>query len=228
MNSECCELLEEAVLKSAFRTAVEEEIATVEAIEVAVRYPSAAQRRKELRELRRVLSGKRRSARIAHAAAMVAAVFGLSVGVLMLQPTARATVVNAVTHFFEDHMSISFGKEEPNAEYKLWEHTVTYIPAGYVLTNTEESFLRYTQTYTKGESYFKIDYYNSENGVVAIDTEHTASKFVQIGDLQGYLVKFDDGTYSLHWGSDLFSFTIKGTLGEKEMLKIARGIEIAA
>ena len=226
MNSDCCELLEEAVLKSAFRTALEEEIAAVEAIDVAVRYPSAAQRRAELRELRRLHGSERKPGRAVRAAAMVVAVLAVSLGMMMLQPTARASVLNAVVSFFEDHMSISFYKEPTEMRYAIGDYTITYIPSGYALTETSDRVFSCLQTYTKGDSYIRIEHSTAKGMTVAMDTEHTTVKTVQIGDLQGYLVKFEeDGYCSLHWGSENHTFTIKGTVTEKEILKIAKGIQ---
>lgn len=226
MNSECCELLEDAVLKSAFRTALEKEIAAVEAVDVAVRYPSAAQRRAELRALRRMRSRDRKPNRVAHAAAMIGAVFALSFAMLMLQPTVRASMVNAVVSFFEDHMSITFHGQKAEMQYSIGDYAVTYIPTGYTLTEVSDRVFSYSQTYTKGDSHFRINYYSAGNVKFSLDTEHTTIKTVQIGDVQGYLVKFDDsGDCSLHWGEDNYAFEIKGTITEKEILKIAKGIQ---
>lgn len=225
MNSECCELLEDAVLKSAFRTAIQEEMAAVERLAVTVRYPSAAQRRAEERALRRALGEKRKHSRVSRAVAMIAAVFGLSAGLLMLQPTVRASVTTAFLTFFEDHMSITF-REEPAMQYAIGDYTITYIPNDYTLTETNNRVFSYVQTYRKGDSYIRIEYCAAAGATFAVDTEHASVKTVQIGDLQGYLVKFEEADYySLHWGSENYAFTIKGTITEKEILKIARGIQ---
>ena len=227
MNSECCELLEEAVLKSAFRTAIQEEIAAVERIAVTVRYPSAAQRRAEERALRRVLGEKRKHSRVSRAVAMIAAFFGLSCCLLMLQPTVRASVMDAFVTFFGDHMSITFHEETDAVQYALGDYMVTYIPDGYTLTETNDRPLSYSQTYKNGDSYIQISYYSAGSVKFALDTEHTTAKFVQIGDQQGYLVKFDDeNRHSLHWGDENCAFAIKGTITEKEILKIAKSIQV--
>ena len=225
MNSECCELLEEVVLKSAFHTAIEEEIAAVEQIAVKVRYPSAAQRRAEERALRRALGKNQKSNRFTRVAAMIVAVLCVSIGMLMLQPTVRASVTNAVMCFFEDHMSISFDGREEDAQYVIGDRTITYIPRGYVLTDTQNRVGTYIHIYTNGDTSLQIIYY-SDGVKFAMDTEHSTAKLVQIGDMQGYLVHYtNDDFYSLYWGNEDFTFTVKGILTEKEILKIANGIQ---
>ena len=228
MKSKYEDALQEALLKSAFREAAEQDLAELEekAKQLDIRYLSD----KQLRALERLERREERKASARgnggwRAVAMIAVVFSLMFGLLLTQPTVRASVLDTVVSFFEKYLSFGFGAEEPAVEYALGEYTVTYLPEGYELIDKQEQPHKVKMTFSNGEAELHVILYWTALRQADGDNENATVKSVTIGDYDGWLVQATDSTFiKLIWGDDHHTFTIQGDLTGKEILKIAENI----
>ena len=222
MKNKYDEALGEAFLKSAFKEAAELEFSEISKTDVDIKYPTD----KQQREIGRAIAKKKNSAvsKIWRAVAMIAIVFCLTFGVLMLQPTVRASVLDVVITFFEDYLNINLGSNEPTANYPLGDYTITYIPNGYILTDSKDTLLHNTKTFSDNKNELNIYYYNSPYKKVNVDNESLSE--IKIGELHGYFIEHENPELNnLIWGNENYYFSIRSALPKKEMIKIAENIK---
>ena len=228
MKNKYEDALQEAFLKSAFREAAEQDLAELEekAKQLDIRYLSD----KQLRALQRLERREERKASASgnggwRAVAMIAVVLSLTFGLLLTQPAVRASVLDTMVSFFEKYLSFGFGADQPAVEYALGEYTVTYLPEGYVLSGKQENPIKTELVFSNGETNLYIYLYAAAFSQVDGDKENATTKAVSIREKEGRLILPQDSVLiKLVWGDESHSLSIKGTLPEKEILKIAENI----
>lgn len=109
----------------------------------------------------------------------------------------------------------------------LIKYAPTYIPEGYVLTESDTSpasnYLYYEND--QDESIFFLQM-RLDTATFAIDTER--EDFVEI-DLGGQMARFlpNEGEYTLLWENSYYSFILTVNIDKDELIKIAKSTKIA-
>ena len=100
----------------------------------------------------------------------------------------------------------------------------TYIPSGYVLTDTLKTDATLLCVYKNDTHYLSIDQ-GSINSCVNMDTENGSYQITVINDYTIYYT-YTKNTYSLIWknDTDVFSITCHESLGWNEIEKIVIGV----
>ncbi len=227
MNDKLQEAINEAVLKTAFTEAAEQEIAELEAMDIEVPSPTEKQRKeieKAIRDTSR--KQKRGTSRIWRTVAMFAIFFCVAASVIMIQPTVRASVWDFVVSFYEKYLSFDFDEEEPSIQYDFGEHRINYIPAGYSLIETQDNPLKTKMLFSNGQDAIIVTQYATELNALNFDYDKTTKKDLKINNYSGYLVGQEDSeTKWLAWGDEASSIVIQADLSEKELIKIAENIK---
>ena len=222
MKNKYDDALGETFLKSAFNEAAELEFSEIGKTDVDIKYPTE----KQQREIERAMSKNKNTTatKIWRAVAMIAIVFCLTFGVLMLQPSVRASVLDVVITFFEDYLNIELGSSIPSVNFPLGDYTITYIPEGYMLTDSKDTLVSKVKTFSSGENELVIYYYDTPYNKVNVGNENLTE--VTIGDLHGCFIEYQNPNINnLIWGNENYYFSIRSTLSKKEMIKIAENIK---
>lgn len=218
--------IQEAVLKSAFMEAAAQDIAELEAMDIEIFYPTEKQRREIERAARKAMRKvSPRFGRVWRAVAMFAVVCCLGFGLLMTQPGVRASVWDAAMSFFEKYFTFGYKDDVSNEEYAIGEYTIAYMPEGYIVTDKQENSQMVKVTFTGADDAICITFYIGVGNQISGDNETDTVKSVAIGESTGYLIQYQDSAMQkLIWGYGSHTFVIKGSISEKEMIKIAKNI----
>lgn len=226
-NHANAELLD-AVLKSAFTDAFQQEMAELEADaeQYKDRRPNDAQMKAERRAYKKAL---RKPIQVWSVARRIAASFlivlGLGGAVLFFVPEVKAAIVDTIVAFWDTHVSFHFSKS--NVEIQLGEHTLYYLPKGYELTDKLEtsSTSRYIFTNTTDELilYCMADIATAPK----IDSEQRTIQTIELAGYEAYALLPNDANNEtlLIWGNETRSFMLKGNLLLSELITIARNIK---
>ena len=215
----------DAVLRKAFTEAFAREVAEIEA------QPSAAESLPEkYRKAERKYYNKRMKQSsgthvvLRKIAACILICLSVGFAALMAIPTVRASVWDSVVNFYEKYIKFDFNVTSSEKEY-IGDYTLGYVPAGFVQTSAVENSAKNKYIYESAGLGFSIRYYYSEGNVVAYDDEEGKIHTVNIRGVDGYLIEYTDGRYSLTWQKQNIIFTIDGDLSADEMIKIAEKIK---
>ena len=219
--------IKEAVLKSAFKEAAEQDLAELEAMDIEILYPTEKQRRDIERAAKKAeRKASPRFGRVWRAVAMITIVCCLGCGLLMAQPSVRASVWDVVTSFFEKYFTFGYDNDAANKTYNIGEYTITYIPAGYEIIDRQEQPIKTILNFNNGHQDLLVFLYTTPFNQISGDNENTTVKGVMIGEQKGCFVKESNtDVYKLIWGNDNHTFTIKAAMAEKEIIKIAENIK---
>ena len=166
-----------------------------------------------------------------------AAVVILCLGVVafsavMLNPAARADFKNAVYEIYESFVKFSFDttKRQPQDFDDIDSVKVTYIPNGFALTKKSDEYGAVGYSYENREREESFTVYVSLNDGLSVLTDNEKSRYekTQINGREAYVVysreKDEDyGTVIITGGK--ITVTVYGYVTEKELMKIAEGIE---
>ena len=149
----------------------------------------------------------------------------LSVGfaALMAIPTVRASVWDSVVNFYEKYIKFDFNVTSVGEE-TIGDYTLGYVPDGFVRTSEMETDAKKKYRYENGQHTFSIVCYYSEKNTIAYDDEQGVMRSIKINDIDGYLVEYFDGTYTLVWEYNHTVFIVDGDISFKEIIKIAENI----
>ena len=212
----------DAVLRKAFTEAFEREVAEIEA------QPSAAEAlpEKYRRAERKYYNKKMRGASGTYAvlrkiAACILICLSVGFAALMAIPTVRASVWDSVVNFYEKYIKFDFNVTA-GGEETIGDYTLRYVPDGFVRTSAVETALKNVYKYEDGQHAFNIVYYYyPEDYTIAYDDEKGVMHSIQINGMDGYLVEYSGGTYTLVWEYNHTVFTVDGDISVNEMMKIA-------
>lgn len=223
MNDKYNRDIQEAFLKSAFKEAAELEFSEMGKNAENVKYPTDRQKREIERAIKK--TKKKKTSVLRYIAATIAIVFSLTFAVLMLQPTVRAAIIDVVVEFFEDYLNIKLAPDTKK-EFPLGDYTITYIPEGYTLTDSKDTQISNLRTFSKGDNVFSIYYYSHSIEKTSINILSNSYYEITINGMKGYYIEYKDPDMNnLIWGDDTYSFSIRGTLPKKELIKIAENIK---
>lgn len=227
-NHANAELLD-AVLKSAFTDAFQQEMADLEADaeQYKDRRPTEEQMKAERRAYKKSL---RKPTRVWSVARRIAASFlivlGLGGAVLFFVPEVKAAIVDTIVEFWDTHVSFHFSKS--NVEIQLGEHTLYYLPKGYELTDTIKtaSIARFIFT-NKNNDEIILHCMADTVSPPDIDYERRTIRTVEIPNYEAYALLPDntnDGIVII-WGDQTQSFMLKSNLPLDELIDIAKSIK---
>ena len=160
-------------------------------------------------------------------AAAVILCIATAAGVLsMTDPTVRANLSHAVTHFVDDFISVDFSDAAEDGEIDIASTRVTYIPEGYKLEtdNSDENTLSHIYQNDNGE-FILIDVETSSD--IRLLTENDAHDFelTRINGYEAYISYSEDMTQgSVYFGNSYFTVAISGMTERDELIKIAENI----
>ena len=213
----------DAILRKAFTEAFEREVAEIEA------QPSAAGAlpEKYRRAERKYYNKKMKQSSGTYAvlrkiAACILICLSVGFAALMAIPTVRASVWDSVVNFYEKYIKFDFNVTA-GGEETIGEYTLGYVPNGFVRTAAYETALKNVCKYENGQNVINIRYYPDGHDI-AYDDEKGKIYTIKINDIDGYLVEYLDGTYTLVWEYNHNVFTVDGNISSKEIIKIAENI----
>lgn len=214
----------DAILRKAFTEAFEREVAEIEA------QPSAAEAlpEKYRRAERKYYNKKMKQSSGTYAvlrkiAACILICLSVGFAALMAIPTVRASVWDSVVNFYEKYIKFDFNVTA-GGEETIGEYTLGYVPDGFVRTDAMETPLKNVYKYENGQNVFNIKCY-SDRYAIAYDDEKGVMHSIKINGIDGYLVEYSGGTYTLVWEYNHTVFTVDGDISVNEMMKIAEKIK---
>lgn len=214
----------DAILRKAFTEAFAREVAEIEA------QPSAAESlpEKYRRAERKYYNKKMKQSSGTYAvlrkiAACILICLSVGFAALMAIPTVRASVWDSVVNFYEKYIKFDFNVTSVGEE-TIGDYTLGYVPDGFVRTDAMETPVRNKYKYGNGRNVFNIEYYYSKSNTLAIDDEKGVMRNIKINGIDGYMIKYSDGTYALVWKHNDTVFTVDGNIDSKEIIKIAENI----
>lgn len=226
-NHANAELLD-AVLKSAFTDAFQQEMAELEADaeQYKDRRPTEEQMKAERRAYKKAL---RKPIQVWSVARRIVASFlivlGLGGAALFFVPEVKASIVDTIVEFWDTHVSFHFSKS--NVEIQLGEHTLYYLPKGYELTDKLETPTLNKYIFTNASHEILLYCMTSSVSSPNVDAEQHTIKTVDISDYQAYAMIPNNANYAtvIIWGNATKSFMLKGHLPLETLLMVARNIE---
>lgn len=214
----------DAVLRKAFTEAFAREVAEIEA------QPSAAESlpEKYRREERKYYNKKMKQSSgtykvLRKIAACILICLSVGFAALMAIPTVRASVWDSVVNFYEKYIKFDFNVTA-GGEETIGEYTLGYVPDGFVRTDAMETAVKNIYKYENGQRVFCISYHCSKEKTIAYDDEKGVMRNIKINGIDGYMIKYSDGKFTLVWENNDIVFTVDGNLSSKELFKIAENI----
>lgn len=225
-NHANAELLD-AVLKSAFTDAFQQEMADLEADaeQYKDRRPTEEQMKAERRAYKKSL---RKPTRVWSVARRIAASFlivlGLGGAVLFFVPEVKAAIVDTIVEFWDTHVSFHFSKS--NVEIQLGEHTLYYLPKGYELTDAVELPSLREYIFSNKDDELILVCMKSKATPPKIDHEQKSIQHIEISDYEAYALipNNPDESITIIWGNEENSFMLEGKISIKELIKIAKSL----
>lgn len=162
------------------------------------------------------------------ASIVVALLVGMTVTTFSVKAL-RDPVVRFITEVFESFTSILFVNDEPaESDAGMKAVVPAYIPEGYEVE----------QQFSDGETVHRVTYYNKENqervlytqrwedvSILNINTEGIEYHTVQVNGTTGIAYTQNESTVIMFvYGQ--YTFTVKGSLSEEELLRIAASIPL--
>lgn len=227
-NTRASDELLDAVLKSAFTDAFQQEMAELEADaeQYKDRRPTEEQMKAERRAYKKAL---RKPVRVWSVARRIAASFlivlGLGGAVLFFVPEVKAAIVDTIVEFWDTHVSFHFSKS--NVEIQLGEHTLYYLPKGYELTDKLEMSSISKYTFTNGNKKIMLHCMSESVSTPRIDDEQHTIQSIEILDYNAYALIPNDTSRAIMiiWGNSTKSFMLKGYLSIDELTRMAKSIK---
>lgn len=225
-NHANAELLD-AVLKSAFTDAFQQEMADLEADaeQYKDRRPTEEQMKAERRAYKKAL---RKPIQVWSVARRIAASFlivlGLGGAVLFFVPEVKAAIVDTIVEFWDTHVSFHFSKS--NVEIQLGEHTLYYLPKGYELTDKLETPVFSQYEFTNGSDSITLKCMKNDISRIETDNETCTIQSIEIPGYTAYALipNTSQNILTVIWGNETQSNILEGHLDLKEMIKIAKSI----
>lgn len=132
----------------------------------------------------------------------------------------RIKVINFVIEMSQTHSEIGFGENSTKGDsYTSAEITLGYIPKGFKLEQKDVKNDMVSLVF-KGEEYYFVFSMSGITSSISIDTENASVKKITING-QEALYSSNNNVHILVWHDEKFSYTLSGTLEEKEMVRIA-------
>ncbi len=220
----------DAVLKSAFADAFRDELAGYERESAAYAHerPTAAQRRIERRAYESV--GRARVGALAvlrRIAAAIMIVFGLAGAVMLTVPEVRAAILDAISQWYDLHISVDREKAEANPKRVKDLHFAAELPEGWTVTTDTKSKKSARYVLTDGNAVILLDQEVSASSVQFwVGTEDADTADILLGgQYDACLVRHGDGTLQLFW-TNRYLYILTGVgCSEELLIRIAESIE---
>lgn len=221
------ELLD-AILKSAFTDAFQQEMAELEADaeKYKDRRPTEEQMKAERRAYKKAL---RKPIQVWSVARRIAASFlivlGLGGAVLFFVPEVKAAIVDTIVAFWDTHVSFHFSKS--NVEIQLGEHTLYYLPKGYELTDKVETPVFSQYLFENETDVIVLRHMKNSISTTSTDNENCTIQPIEIPPYIAYalITNNPEDVNAVIWGDEEQSFILNGNLPINELTKIAKSLK---
>ncbi|WP_283609238.1 DUF4367 domain-containing protein [Faecalispora anaeroviscerum] len=186
-----------------------------------------------IREANRRLKWRRIQKAAKKVAVIVAILIPVTMVSLLSVEASRNAIFNAVMNWESDHVKIKYqdGAVSSSEPEEPGSSTIKpqYLPEGFAETETAKIGLKNRTEYqnTQGISiYFELTPLSAE-GSVALDSEHTTRKEIEIHGKKAILLvaKTSGGTSYLAWEDKTYSFLLSSEISPEELTKIAESIK---
>lgn len=141
----------------------------------------------------------------------------------------REPVVRFITEVFESFTSVLFVNDEPISvtDVEIKRVAPTYIPEGFVKESETETTATYRIIYRNEETGTELMYTQrwKDRGAMSINTENIEHHAVNVNGLEG-IAYIQNDTTSIMFTDGEYTFTVRGTLLEEDLLQIAASIPI--
>ncbi len=217
------------LLGNAFRGQLEKELNNGPADEdLAAMHPFTEEHMNKAKELSRK-NKKQRSlwrTQVGKVAAIILCVVTAAGVITMTDPTVRANVGNAVTHFIDEFISVDFTDAADDGKIDIAATRITYIPKGFTLAkdNSDKDTVSHIYENEMGE-FIIIDVEISSD--ISLMTENNVHEF-ELSEINGYeaYISYSEDMKqgSVYFGNSYFTVAISGMTERDELIKIAENI----
>lgn len=162
------------------------------------------------------------------AAAIILCIATAAGVITMTDPTVRANVSHAVTHFIDEFISVDFSDAAESGEIDIASTRVTYIPEGFVLCedNSDKDTLSHIYQNDIGE-FILIDVEASSDIKLLTENDAHDLELTGINGYEAYISYSEDMTQgSVYFGNSYFTVAISGMTERDELIKIAENIAL--
>lgn len=166
-------------------------------------------------------------------AVIAALIIPISVGSLLSVEASRNAIFNALIDWKSDHAYIHYQNEDASSNGNSSESgnlmlSPGYLPKGFLKMQSVKVGSKIETEYRndQGEKIILDQVPLSEEGTIAIDTEHTIQKEIEIQGEEASLFTANstDGKSYLVWKSNSYSFLLSSKIPTEQLIKIAESI----
>lgn len=143
------------------------------------------------------------------------------IGLLMV-PSVNAEVKNVFTELFDKYVSYE-NKKQDSYVVSTSEYILGYIPDGFELIILEDSLVKFRET-NQGNGYIVINISNEDIGQVNLDAENSTSQVIKINGTDATLCCINN-EYVLFWYDGYHFISIYTSIGESDLIKIAKNVK---
>ena len=140
----------------------------------------------------------------------------------------RDPVIQFVKTIYEKFISVTF--EGETTEIIKEDYGLFYMPEGFKLTDSENSFSRNKYLYKRGEESIELIQSVSNNIQLTFDNENSVSKEIQIDDLSVTVItdSKDKNFKYAFWENEgyIFELTCFAELTENEFIETIRSVDV--
>lgn len=192
--------------------------------------------KKHLRKMQQIISADRSSLQFAFYSrkkkrilALLIAAAVLIIGSITVYANKDA-IVQFVQKIFGDHIEVSYanqGNVEGIPEWIEQEYTLTYVPAGYIFTNSTDEFsLVCTEWRNESGKYLRFSQSVVDGGIHGIDSEYSTSERMHIGEFDIYCTQHNsiDRTYLWSDGVYVYKIECNADFSYDELYKLINGV----
>lgn len=149
-------------------------------------------------------------------------------GVMMTDPGIRATVGANIVKCIEEGFNIDFTEAHDDTDIDISKSHISYIPAGYTLTDDRSDKESVSHIYSNGiGEYIIIDILSSSDVELMTDNQNHDFEKHDINGYEGYISYSEEMQQgSIYFGNSYFTVAISGMTDRNELIKIAENIII--
>lgn len=154
----------------------------------------------------------------------------------MFIPSVRESVWSTIVEWYDKYIAVSFEPQGDGGNYPLLiEKTAVadYVPSGCQPSDVIEQTLFRSTTYrdTDGETAFQLVQTTidapDDLGGLKVNSKNGTATNVSIGDHEGLLVSYPDGTSYLAWQDEQYQYWLYGIFeSQDDLLRIARSVRL--
>jgi hypothetical protein len=145
-------------------------------------------------------------------------------GLLILNPTVRAVVVNTVATWFETFTRF-YAETPAQTDQFTANWRPAYVPEGFAETDTQEGIAVVAVVYQSETARIFLNY-SRVNGMLSVDSDDSEYREQTIGEMLFYIfgALHDGGDNIVVWEKEGIRFSLTSTLPVSELLLMAQSV----